>query len=106
METLWRDVRQTLRWIARQKGFTAAACLTLALGIGANTAIFSIVWGVLLKPLPYADPSRLVRVSEEHPGANAPLREAYLSDVTLESWTPALRTLEGLASYSEEVYTV
>jgi hypothetical protein len=63
METLWRDVRQTLRWKARQKGFTAAACLTLALGIGANTAIFSIVYGVLLKPLPYADPGRLVQVS-------------------------------------------
>jgi putative ABC transport system permease protein len=106
METLWREVRQTLRWMVRQKGFTAAACLTLALGIGANTAIFSVVYGVLLKPLPYADPDRLVQVSEEHPGANAPLRGAYLSDVTLESWAPALRTLEGLAPYSEEVYTV
>lgn len=84
METLWRDVRQTLRWMVRQKGFTAAACLTLALGIGANTAIFSIVYGVLLKPLPYADPGRLVQVSEEHPTANAPLRGAYFSDVTLD----------------------
>ncbi len=106
METLWRDVRQTLRWMARQKGFTAAAGLTLALGIGANTAIFSIVYGVLLKPLPYADPDRLVRVSEEHPGANSPLRGAFLSDVTLESWTRDLRALEGIASYTDEVYTV
>ena len=106
METLWRDVRQTLRWMARQKGFTAAACLTLALGIGANTAIFSIVWGVLLKPLPYADPGRLVSVSEEHPGANAPLSRAYLSNVTLESWTRSMRTLEGVAAYSDDTYTV
>jgi predicted permease len=106
METLWRDVRQTLRWMARQKGFTAAACLTLALGIGANTAIFSIVYGVLLKPLPYADPDRLVQVSEEHPTANAPLRGAYLSDVTLESWSKGMRTLEGVAAYSDEVLTV
>jgi putative ABC transport system permease protein len=106
METLWRDVRQTLRWMARQKGFTAAVCLTLALGIGANTAIFSIVYGVLLKPLPYADPDRLVQVSEEHPTANAPLRGAYFSDVTLESWSRSMGTLEGVAAYSDEVLTV
>ena len=106
METFWRDIRQTLRWMARQKGFTAAACLTLALGIGANTAIFSIVWGVLLKPLPYADPGRLVQVWEEHPGANAPLRGAYFSDVTLESWSRSMSTLEGVAAYSDDVLTV
>jgi putative ABC transport system permease protein len=106
METLWRDVRQTLRWMMRQKGFTAAACLTLALGIGANTAIFSIVWGVLLKPLPYADPERLVQVSEEHPTANAPMPGAYFSDVTLESWSRSMRTLERVAAYSDGVLTV
>jgi len=106
METLWRDIRHTLRWMVKQKGFTAAAALTLALGIGANTAIFSVVWGVLLKPLPYAEPDRLVRVSEEHPGADAPLRGAYFSDITLESWSKSMRTLEGVAAYSDEILTV
>ncbi|HYH44212.1 MAG TPA: ADOP family duplicated permease, partial [Thermoanaerobaculia bacterium] len=106
MDELWQDVRQTLRWMGRQKGFTAAASLTLALGIGANTAIFSVLWGVLLKPLPFAEPDRLVSVSEEHPGANAPLVWACLSDVTLESWTTGMRTLEGVAAYADEVFTV
>ena len=106
MEALWRDVRHTLRWMGRQKGFTAAASLTLALGIGANTAIFSVVWGVLLKPLPYADPGRLVSVSEEHPGANSPISRPVLSDLTLANWAPGMRTLEGVAAYGDEVYTV
>ncbi len=106
MDELWQDVRQTLRWMGRQKGFTAAASLTLALGIGATTAIFSVLWGVLLEPLPYAEPDRLVSLSEEHPGANAPLVWACLSDVTLEGWTPGMRTLEGVAAYSDEVFTV
>ena len=106
MDQLWQDVRQTLRWMGRQKGFTAAASLTLALGIGANTAVFSVLWGVLLEPLPYAEPERLVSVSEEHPGANAPVVWAALSDVTLDSWAQSMRTLEGVAAYGDEVFTV
>ena len=59
LETLSRDIRYGLRQLARNPGFTAAAALTLALGIGANTAIFAAVNAVLLRPMPYAEPSRI-----------------------------------------------
>ncbi len=62
MDALLQDLRFGLRMLARRPAFTAASAGTLALGIGAATAIFSVVYGVLLRPLPYARPDRLVRV--------------------------------------------
>src|SRR5262245_53392155 len=109
METFAQDIRHALVAMRRNQGFTAAGLLTLALGIGATTAVFSIVYGVLLRPLPYPESDRLVRLSEEHPGAVSPLQQPLLSNLTFHAWNdPAFgaKTIESPAAYRFQYYTV
>ena len=86
MGTLTQDLRFCLRTLRKTPGFTVIVILTLALGIGANTAIFSIVDGVLLRPLPFPEPERLVKIADSEPGAG-------LNDFGTSE--PELRDLQG-----------
>src|SRR6185369_8145570 len=70
METLWHDLYFGIRMLAKKPGFTAVAILSLAIGIGANSAIFSVTNALLLHPLPYQDADRLVILWSRSPGLN------------------------------------
>jgi predicted permease len=95
METLLQDVGFAVRLLRRSSAFTAAAILTLGLSIGANTAVMSAVQGVLIAPLPYTDPDRLVRVFEESPT----MRHFPMAPADFRDYRDGLATFDGLAAY-------
>jgi predicted permease len=97
MESLLQDLRYAVRTLRRAPGFTAVAVLTLALGIGLNTAIFSVVNGVMLRPLPYRDPGTLVRLHDVNP-EKAPEGGPF-SQPDVEDLRAGVRGFQGLAAY-------
>ncbi|HTQ87500.1 MAG TPA: ABC transporter permease [Candidatus Solibacter sp.] len=104
MTAFRQDVRQGLRAMAKNPGFTAVAMLTLAIGIGANTAIFSVVNAVLLRALPYPNASRLVALwgsSDQNGETHRPLSYPDFEDVRAQS-----RSLDGAAVYNEETFAL
>ncbi len=100
MGNLLGDFRYAFRSLVRQPTFTAVALLTLVLGIGTNTAIFSVIKAVLLNQLPYDDPSRLVVVAERNPDGNSDL----VAPLTFGDWQNASKTIPSMAAYRQLRY--
>lgn len=101
-DEMFQDLRYGARMLLKHKGFTMLAVLTLALGIGANTAIFSIVYEVLLRPLPFAGQGRLMVAWKKDTTANSPLVE--LSVAEFQDWQANSRSFDGLAVMPTTVY--
>jgi hypothetical protein len=110
LDDLQRDLRHAARMLARAPGFTAVALLTLALGIGATTAVFSVVHGVLLTPLPYPQSDRLVRVFGPAPTTagidGRPARLVDLRSETFEALRLADRVFSHVAGYLPTTLTL
>ena len=104
MDTLIQDVRYAVRQLVRSPGFTAVAVLTLALGLGANTAIFSIVHGILLRPLPYPDPDRLTMVWLDNPGEG--IDKDVASFPVFADWRQHARSFEQIVAYTGSGFTL
>jgi putative ABC transport system permease protein len=104
MHTLIQDIRYGLRTLMKRPGFTVVAVLALTLGIGANTAIFSVIHAVILRPLPYDEPERLMVLDENSPAQGV---DRYgVSYPNFLAWRDQNRTFEGLAALRSEGMTL
>ena len=102
MESLLRDLRYAARVLRKSPGFTAVAVLTLALAIGATTAIFSVVYGVLLRPLPYNNPNRIVAIHE----VNTRGTWSRLADPNFDDFRDQNHSFQAIAKYTDDVASV
>src|SRR5882724_351597 len=102
MRNFWQDLRHAARGLRKSPGFAIVAILTLALGIGANTAIYSVVYGLLVRPLPYADPERLVVIGET---------DAVTGDISVAypdflDWRQRSRAFSGMAAMRSDGFNL
>jgi putative ABC transport system permease protein len=102
LETLWQDVRYGIRMLVKNPGFTVVSVLALALGIGANTAIFSVVNAVLLRPLSYKDPEHLVHVLRTQP----PIMRGPISRPDFLEWQAQQKVFAEIAAYYSETFNL
>ncbi|HXW08762.1 MAG TPA: ABC transporter permease [Vicinamibacterales bacterium] len=95
-------------WVSlrRSPGLAITVLLTFALGVGTTTAVFSVVHGILLRPLTYPDPGQLVRVWEEHPGGSTLAGQRWLSNRTFAAWSTNPATIEGAGAFASRELTV
>src|SRR3982075_438252 len=99
MDQLLRDIRFGVRTLTKNRGFALLAIVTLGLGIGANTAIFSVIAGVLLKPLPYGNADRLVLIRQSAPLAGRP--NSGVSIRELYDYRAQTRSFDALVEYHQ-----
>src|SRR5262245_35320825 len=102
MQTLWQDLRFGARMLLKKPGYTLIAVITLALGIGANTAIFSVVHTVLLRPLPFAKQEQLVTLWKRDTTANSAFVELALAEI--RDWSRQSRSFSNIAAMPATVY--
>src|SRR6267154_2345780 len=95
LESLFQDVRYGFRMLVKSPAFSVIAVLTLALGIGANTAMFSVVNGVLLNPLPFHDSHQLVSIFQESPN----FKNGSISYPNFQDWRKMNHTFSAMAAY-------
>ena len=104
MEQLWQDLRVAARGLVKDRAFSVTTIATLALCLAANIAIFAVVDGVLLKPLPFAEPDRLVSINNSYPGAGVAIADNGVPDYF--DRLQALTALDGLAMYRQTGLTI
>jgi putative ABC transport system permease protein len=104
MGVLWQDLRYSTRMLLKSPGFTLVAVITLALGIGANAAIFSLIYSVLLRPLPFKNSDRLVVISETNARAN--VRRESTSVPNVVDWQARTKSFEALVASAAFIRTV
>src|SRR5260370_13714081 len=96
MTIIWQDTRLAARLLRKSPGFTLPALLAIALATGANTAVFSLVYSVVLRPLPFPDPSRLVSITQFHPLFN----QSAVTSPTYFEWQDGSPGAARMAAYS------
>jgi putative ABC transport system permease protein len=103
-DEMFQDLRYGVRMMFKHKGFTAVAAFTLMLGIGANTAIFSVVNAALLRPLPFPEPERIVWLRESHPPTNVP--QSSVRFPVFLNWRSQNQSFAQMAAYREDGFNV